>query len=383
MKNLKDLFLLDPDITYLNHGSFGACSRSVFETYQEWQRKLENQPCHFFISELLDELKTAREELGAFVNERPDNLVYIPNATFGINAIARSLPLEKNDEVLATDHEYGSCDYTWEYVCQKRNAKYIKQHIPLPLTSKEDFTDLFWQAVTPRTKVIFISHITSSTAQFFPVEEICARARKANIITVVDGAHTIGQVPLDLQKIGADFYVSNAHKWLCAPKGAAFLFARPEVQHLLEPLIISWGWKEDGELSTGKPFLDYYQWIGTNDLSSYLSVPAAIKFQKDNHWPSVRMECHELLKSALRNIEKLTGCPSTYSDDSFYHQMAVFQLPHIKDIKSYKTSLYEKYRIEIPSIIWNNSQFIRISVQGYNTQSDTDRLLEALKETIQ
>lgn len=382
MKNLKDLFLLDPDITYLNHGSFGACSRPVFETYQKWQKKLESQPCRFFFNELLDELKTARENLGAFVNANSENLVYIPNATFGINAIARSLPLEKGDEVLATDHEYGSCDYTWEYICQKRKAEYIRQHIPLPLTSKETFVDGFWQAVTPHTKVIFISHITSSTAQYFPVEEVCARARQANIITVIDGAHTIGQIPLDLQRIGADFYVGNAHKWLCAPKGAAFLFARPEVQHLLEPLVVSWGWKESGDLSTGIPFLDYYQWIGTNDLSAYLSVPAAIKFQKDNNWPAVRMECHELLKSALENIEELTGYPSMYSDDSFYHQMAIFQLPPIEDVKSYKTNLYKKYRIEIPSITWNDSQFIRISVQGYNTQSGVDKLLAALKETL-
>ena len=160
MKRFKDLFLLDSDITYLNHGSFGACSRPVFEVYQKWQEKLENQPCHFYVNELLDELKTARQELSKFVNESPDNVVYIPNATFGINAIARSLPFKRGDEILATDHEYGACDRAWKYICQKRETKYIQHHIPLPLPSRDIFVEQFWQAVTPRTKVIFVSHIT-------------------------------------------------------------------------------------------------------------------------------------------------------------------------------------------------------------------------------
>ena len=382
MKNFKDLFLLDPDITYLNHGSFGACSRPVFEVYQKWQRKIENQPVHFYCDELLDELKKARQELGKFVNETGDNVVYIPNATFGINAVARSLPLKKGDEVLATDQEYGACDRTWKYITQKREATYIQQPIPLPLTSTDVFVEQFWQAVTPRTKVIFISHITSATAQIFPVEEICARARKANIITVIDGAHTIGQLPLDLQKIGADFYVSNAHKWLCTPKGVAFLYARPQVQNLIEPLIASWGWGEDRQFASGSDFLDYFQWLGTNDLSGYLSVPAAIKFHNDNNWPAVQKKCHELLKSALKNIEEITGHPAMYNNDSFYLQMAIFQMPHINDITLYKTNLYKNYRIEIPSIIWNDSQFLRLSVQCYNSQSDIEKLLEALKKTL-
>lgn len=381
-KNFKDLFLLNPETVYLNHGSFGACSKPVFEVYQKWQRKLENQPCHFYLNELLDELKKARQELSKFINEAPDNVVYIPNATFGINAVARSLPLKKGNEVLATDHEYGACDRAWNYICKKRKATYIQQHIPIPLTSGDVFVEQFWQAVTPRTKIIFISHITSSTAQHFPVEEICTRARKANILTVIDGAHTIGQIPLDLHKIGADFYVSNAHKWLCTPKGVAFLYARPEVQNLIEPLIVGWGWGEDRQFTSGSDFLDYFQWLGTNDLSAYLSVPAAIKFQNDNNWPAIQKECHELLKSALKNIEEVTGYPSMYGNDSFYHQMAIFQLPHIDDIKSYKVNLYKNYRIEIPYIIWNDSQFLRLSVQCYTTQSDIEKLLEALKKTL-
>ncbi len=382
MKNLKEQFLLDPGITYLNHGSFGACPRPVFDEYQKWQCRLERQPVRFFVHEFLEELHKARMVLGEFVNADPDNLVYVPNVTFAVNVVAQSLPLQEGDEVLATDHEYGACDNMWQYICGKRNAGYIRHHIPLPLESSEAFLEQFLLAVTPRTKVIFLSHISSSTAHHFPVEEICQCAREKNIITLIDGAHTIGQVPLDLQKIDADFYTGNAHKWLCAPKGAAFLYARKEMQSHIRPLIVGWGWGENKEFTCGSPFLDYFQWMGTGDYSAYLSVPAAIRFQEENNWHKVREDCHTLLATALKDSERISGYPSMYRDGSFYHQMAVFQIPQQKDAKAFKTKLYKTYRIEIPVTMWNDLLFLRVSVQGYNTQANIDTLLDALKDIL-
>ncbi len=192
-------------------------------------------------------LHTAREALATYVGTQADQIVFVQNATLGVNIVARSLmlALEPGDEVLASDHEYGAADRTWRFLCGQHGIKYINQPIPLPLESDEEMLEQFWRGVTPRTRVIFISHITSPTALIFPVEKICRRAQAAGIITVVDGAHTPGHIPLHLDALGADYYAGNCHKWLCAPKGAGFLYARPQRQELLQPLIV--------ELGVGQP----------------------------------------------------------------------------------------------------------------------------------
>ncbi len=382
MNNFKKSFLLDPNIIFLNHGSYGACPKPVFEEYQQWQRKLEMQPLHFFNEILLPALHKARQKLAKHIHAPEDSIVFIPNATFGINAIARSLSLSNGDEILGTDHEYGACDKTWQFICNKTGAQYKKCPIQIPLISNELFIDQFWGAVTDRTKVIFLSHITSSTAHLFPIKEICARAHDAQIITVIDGAHALGQVSLNLQDIGADFYTSNAHKWLCAPKGAAFLYAREEMQRYMEPLIVSWGWGDERQFTTGSDFLDYYQWTGTNDYSAYLSVPAAIQFQEENNWPEVRKECHCLLSNALKSIEESTPCTSLYNDESFYCQMAITRLPRLENPDTFKRLLYTKYRIEIPVISWNDLHLLRLAIQCYNTQSDIENLITALHDLL-
>ncbi len=210
---LRELFLLDPEVVFLNHGSFGACPRPVFEVYQAWQRELEWQPVEFLqrrANTLLDE---ARTRLAAYVNATPDDLVFVPNATIGLNIVARSLPLQPGDEILATDHEYGALDLTWAHVCRKTGARYVRHQIPVPLTgTPEELADAFWAAVTPRTRVVFLSHLTSPTALIFPVAEICRRAREAGIVSIVDGAHVPGHLPLDLTAVGADAYSGNCHK---------------------------------------------------------------------------------------------------------------------------------------------------------------------------
>jgi isopenicillin-N epimerase len=381
--SIRDLFQLDPQVVFLNHGSFGATPKPVFEVYQAWQRRLEQQPVHFMVTELPGLLAEARAVLAAYINAQPDEIVYIPNATFGVNVIARSLELGPEDEVLTTDHEYGACNHVWSYLSQKRGFVYKQQSISLPITSAEEILEQFWQGVTARTKVIFISHITSPTAVRLPVEAICVRARETGILTLVDGAHTIGQIPLDMETIGADFYVSNAHKWLCSPKGSAFLYARREQQHLIEPLVVSWGWGEKGDISYGSDFLDYLQWMGTNDQSAYLSVPAAIEFQEKHQWAVVRQQCQSLLEQALHRIGNITGLAPPYPYSAgFYHQMAVAPLPKLADLPGFKSRLYDEYRVEVPCTQWRNQQFIRISVQGYNTQTDIDALVDALGELL-
>jgi isopenicillin-N epimerase len=343
---------------------------------------LERQPVYFIDKELPGFLEEARHALGGYVNAGENDLVYVPNATFGVNVVARSLNLSTGDEVLATDHEYGACIRTWQFMSQKRGFKIIQQPVPLPLSSSEDTLESFWKGVTERTRVIFISHISSPTAQRLPVEAICARAREAGIMTMVDGAHAPGQIPLDLQAIGADFYTGNGHKWLCSPKGSAFLYTRPERQSLIEPLVVGWGWGEDRVYSFGSDYLDYLQWLGTNDVSAYLAVPAAIQFQDENKWPIVREQCHALLEQAIRRICSLTGMRSIYQSDADYYQMAIAPIPFQGDLDGLKKRLLGEYRIEIQLIEWDNGHFIRVSVQGYNDQEDIDALLEALGEIL-
>ena len=379
MDDLASLFLLQPGVAFLNHGSFGATPRSVFADYQAWQERLERQPVQFLVNELPQQLAEARAALGHLVHAQADDLVFIPNATFGVNVVARSLALGPGDEVLATDHEYGACQNTWEFLSRKRGFRYVRQPIPVPLGSRDEIVAHYWQGVTPRTRVIFISHITSPTAVRFPVEEICRRAREAGILTLIDGAHSVGQIPLDLIALDADFYVSNAHKWLCSPKGSAFLYARRSVQPLVEPLVVGWGWGENRTIHFGSDYLDYLQWLGTNDLSAYLAVPAAIRFQEEHDWTAVRTRCQALLSETIDDLCRLTELETIYPDAGWFQQMAVAPLPRIKDLAALKTRLYEEYRVEVPLLEWNDRHFVRVSVQGYNSRSDIDRLLAALQ----
>lgn len=381
--SIKKHFLLDPNVIFLNHGSFGATPRIVFDDYQNWQYKLEQQPVRFIIRELFGHLKNARQKLGDYLCALADDLVLIPNATFGVNILARSLKLEENDEILTSDHEYGACDNAWTLCCQKTGASLVHQAIPLPIVSSEETVDLFWRGVTPRTKVIFISHITSPTALCFPVDEICKRARAAGIITVIDGAHAPGQMPLNLEALDADFYIGNCHKWMLGAKGAGFLYAKKKMQDMIEPLVVSWGWGKNSSYTTGSKFLDNLEWWGTKDPAASLSVPAAIQFQKEHDWPSVRQQCNTLLLEALQRIRELTGIPSVYPDGvGYFHQMAIAPLPQINNLAEFQAQLYDQYKIEIPCIKWNGDSFIRISIQAYNTLDDVDSLLNALDKML-
>jgi isopenicillin-N epimerase len=381
--NLKQFFLLDPSIHFLNHGSFGACPIPVFETYQEWQRRLERQPVRFLGREIYTLTLQARMALASYFNTSASNLVFIPNVTHGVNIISRSLELGPGDEILTTDHEYGACDYTWEFICKKTGAVYLRQPIHMPVRSAEEIVEGLWQGVTPRTRLIYLSHITSPTALRLPVEVVCARARQSGILTLVDGAHTPGQIPLDLTAIDADFYTGNCHKWMLSPKGAGFLYAQDEVQDLVEPLVVSWGYHATPLTTSGSRFIDTFAWWGTQDPAAYLSVPAAIQFMQEQVWDQVRQNCHALLTPAIQTICDLVKQAPLYPLDSdFYHQMAIAPLPPLTDIVPLQKQLYEKYRVEVPLIDWNGHKFVRISVQGYNTPADLEALIEGLADLL-
>ena len=376
LPDLADHFLLRRDITYLNHGSFGACPTPVFDTYQQWQRELEREPVDFLSRRVGGLLAAAREQLGAFVGADGRNLVFVPNATFGVNIVARSLELEPGDEILSTNHEYGAADRAWRFTCERRQVRYINHAISLPFTTPEAVVEQLWEGVTARTKVIFLSHITSPTAVILPVAAICARARAAGILTVIDGAHAPGQIDLDMDTIGADFYTGNCHKWLCAPKGAGFLYARPECQELLQPLVVSWGW--DSVKPSDSRFIDHFDWLGTHDPAAYLSVPAAIDFQRQHDWPGIRAACHELLSSIRSEVATRTGLPQICPDSSeWWAQMCVLPILPV-DFQELSRYLWSERHIEIPLTHWNGQRFVRVSIQAYNSPEDGTRLIDAL-----
>lgn len=375
-------FLLNPEVTFLNHGSFGACPRPVFEIYQDWQRQLEYQPVEFLGRRAVPLMADARARLAAHLNCAPDELVYFPNPTTAINMVARNLHLQPGDEILTTDHEYGAMDRTWRYVCQQAGAHYVQQPMPLPMTTHADFVTAFWAGVTPRTRVIFLSHITSPTALIFPVAEICRLARQAGLLCIVDGAHAPGQIPVDLTAIGADIYTGACHKWLMAPKGAAFLYVRPEAQHWLNPLVVSWGYAAEPGFGTGNPFLDYHEWQGTRDLAAFLTVPAAIDFQRQQNWDAVRERCYQFACEARRQINALTGLPPICPEgEGWFRQMFTARLPDV-DLDVLKVRLYEEYHIEVPLLRWQGGAFVRVSLQGYNTLADVETLLKGLNAVL-
>lgn len=379
MPSLKPLFLLNPEVIFLNHGSFGATPKTVFDAYQKWQSRMERQPVLFLGREFDGLLRESRVALGEYLNVDADDLVYIPNATHGVNIIAHSLQLRSGDEILTTDHEYGACDFTWDFICGKTGASYIHQPISLPVQGNDQIVEQFWQGVSPNTKAVYLSHYTSPTALRLPVQQICQRAKDAGILTIVDAAHAPGQIPLDLQELGADMVFGNCHKWMLAPKGSAFLYVRRELQNFIEPLIVSWGYGLKPEFSTGSRFVDVLQWTGTKDPAAALAVPAAIKFMQDHDWDEVRNQCHDLLRNAIERICELTNEPPVYPLNSgFYSQMAVAPLPR-SDLPALKMRLYDECKIEVPLIQWQDRQFIRISVQGYNSQEDVDALVNALQ----
>lgn len=382
-ENLARQFLIRDDVVFLNHGSFGACPRPVFAAYQEWQLELERQPVEFLGRNLTENMRGPRVALAAELGASPDNIVGLTNATLGLNIVAQSLDLKPGDQILTTDHEYSALEKTWAYVCRKTGAEVVSVSIPLPLTTADQFTETVIAGMTERTKVLFLSHITSPTALLFPIEAAIAEARKRGIWSVIDGAHTPGHIKLDLEAIGADFYAGNCHKWMMAPKGSAFLYARPEMQGLLNPLVISHGWtaqsKEPGAKGAfgNSPFIDEIEMQGTRDPAAWLAVSAALDYRRDNDWWDVSAHCQALAQDTARRLAAITGLPALSSPEFSAPQMVAMPIPEC-DVEWLKVALLEQYKIEIPVFKWQDHCIARVSVQGYNSKPQMDLLIEAL-----
>ncbi len=364
---MREHFLLDRDVVYLNHGAYGACPRRVFERYQAWQRELEREPVDFVSNRLGGLLEEARAALAGYVGAEPDDVTFVPNATTAVNMAARALDLRPGDEVLATDLEYGACDLTWKHVCARAGAHYIRAEIPLPL---DGVTDALLARRTERTRAVYVSHITSETGLLLPVEEIVARARGEGLTTIVDGAHAPGHVDLDLTALGADFYAGNCHKWLCAPKGSGFLHARKEWQERVDGAIVSWGYGEPAS------FISRTERQGTRDAAAYLAVSDAIAFVQEH---DVRDRCVALARDARAQLCKLLGT-EPLAPDACIRQLASVQLRRPEPELSRR--LFEEHRIEIPTMGPRRDDLLRLSVAMYTEREDVERLLDALPQLL-
>jgi isopenicillin-N epimerase len=375
---LKNDFLLNPEYRHLNHGSFGACPKPIFEDYQYWQLRLEQDPVQFFVHDGNKQLEISKQALAEYINCDKDDLVMTMNPSYAINIVAKSFPLEVGDEILATDHEYGALDRTWNYYCKKAGARYVQQEIPLGIQSKEEFLEHFWEGYSHRTKAIFISQITSMTATIFPVKEICERAKELGLITIVDGAHVPGHIPLDLSEIKADIYTGACHKWMLAPKGCAFLYITKEFQNDFDPLLISWGYESD--MPGKSKFLDYHQLQGTRDYSAFLTIPKSIEYLNDNNWWDVSARCKQMILDNYDDLCDIAGTkPIVPVSSEFLGQMCSVPVP-ISDPMELKSMLYDQYKIEIPVFQWKDQVFLRLSTQAYVDQEDVDFLKKSLKE---
>jgi isopenicillin-N epimerase len=381
---MREHFLLDPEVVFLNHGSFGACPKPVFAELQRWQLAMERNPVEFLGRRSALLLQAARQKLAAYLGAEVDDLVFVPNATTGVNTVAQSLALQPGDEVLSTDHEYGACDATWRHVCARTGAIYRRVPIPLPFEA-EHFVARLMAAVTPRTRLIFFSHITSTTALIFPVAALCAAARERGTATLVDGAHAPGQIGLNLAEVGADFYTGNCHKWLCAPKGAAFLHVRPEHQAAVHAPVVSWGYVagEDGgghtgfDAYVGKTLLERrLQWQGTRDIAAWLSVPAALDFLAAHDWPARRAECHARALALQARVLARNGLRSIARDEDF-GQMVPIPV-RCSEPEALRARLFDEHHIEVPVTQHAGQVFVRVSVQAYTSDAELLALENAL-----
>ena len=366
-------FLLRDDVVFLNHGSFGACPKPVFERYQAWQLELERQPVDFLLRRRAELMRRARARIAEYFNVHADEIVFVANATEGLSRALRSLRLEPGDEILTSDQEYGAVYRLLEFVAGRGGARVIRSRVQLPYATDEAFADALFADASPRTRAIVLSHIASPTSLIFPVDRICREARERGVITVIDGAHAPGQLDIDLAAIGADMYCGNFHKWLCAPKGSGFLHARPEFHAIIDPLVISHG------VYAGSDFIERNEWTGTRDIAAFLTAGSAIEYQRDHNWTAVRAECHQLARLAQRRLCQRYGLKPLSRNQ--FSQMVTIPLPDC-DVELTQRRLYQDYRIEAPLSRLDAGCRVRVSVQAYNTRDEIEGLIAALSALI-
>lgn len=375
-------FQLEPGLVFLNHGSFGAVPAAVERAASELRAAMERNPVEWLGRRSDELLAAARQRLAGFLGASPDDVVFFPNPTTAINMVVRSLRLAPGDEVLTTDHEYGACMRTWAKWCGETGTRLVVAPIAVPVADAGTLVDHIWSHVTERTRVLFISHLTSATALVLPVAALCERARQRGILTIVDGAHVPAHLDLDLGSLGADVYTGALHKWLCAPKGCSFLYATPRVQEWLQPLVVSWGWESDDP--SGSRFVDHHQWQGTRDLTPFLAVDAALRFAESFDWAAMRAQQHRMAVRARDAIDAIAGvppvCPGT---TEWLGQMAVGQLPVDVDTEALMQGLLTRHRIEARCHRWGHLALLRVSCAAYTTDDEIDALIGALPDEIE
>jgi isopenicillin-N epimerase len=392
---------LDPEVTFLNHGSYGACPTEVLAAQREWRDRLERQPVKFLSRELDGHLAAVRRAVGAFVGADPDDLGLIANATGGVNAVVRSLRFEPGDEILMTDHEYNAILNVALHVAARDGARVVVARLPFPAVSEDDVVERILAAASDRTRLAIVSHVTSPTALVFPIERIVQALDARGIDTLVDGAHAPGMVPLDLDALGAAYYAANLHKWVCAPKGAAFLHVRRDRQAGVRPATISHG--ANAPETRKARFRSEFDWQGTLDPTAWLAVPAALDTiggMVEGGWPAVMARNRELALEAGRAVAGVTG--TTMPPESMVGSMVALPLPAdgplggaaAEDQSSpleadpLQTAIYGRFAIEVPIGPWPVPaaespdpplRVIRVSIALHNDRDDVDRLVAALR----
>lgn len=389
MSRFRRHWLLRPGMRFLNHGSFGACPEPILDLQTRLRRELESEPVQFLWRRYEERLEPNRAALAAFVGARPRDVVFVTNATTAVNAVVRSYPLRPGDEVLTTNHDYNACHNVLVQTVRQARARLVVAPVPFPLRAGDEVVEAVLRAVTRRTRLALLDHVTSNTALVFPVARLVRELEARGVDVLVDGAHAPGMVPLDLGRLAPAYYTGNLHKWVCAPKGAAFLWAREDKQRRLEPAVISHGHNTP---RPGYPaFQDRFDWAGTFDPTPWFCVGAAIRWMADRMpggWPAVREANRELAVNArrllCRALEVEPPCP-----ERLLGSMATLPLPEpfqgrprTARIDPEQTRLYDEFGIEVPLIrtAGPERRWFRISAQLYNALEDYERLAAALRE---
>jgi isopenicillin-N epimerase len=388
---LAALWPLDRGVAFLNHGSFGACPTEILRHQAALRAEMETEPVRFLGRELDGRLDAAREALAAFVGADPGDLAFITNATGGVNAVLRSLTLSAGDDLLTTDHAYAACRNTLDYVAGRCGARVNVAVVPFPVSSDEAVVDAVLAKVTPRTRLALLDHITSPTGLILPIERLVAELARRGVETLVDGAHAPGMVALDLRALGATYYSANCHKWLCAPKGSAFLWVRRDRQADIHPLTISHG---ATAVRPGRSrFRLEFDWTGTQDPTAWLTVPKAIDYMGglvSGGWPALMARNHALALAARELLCVAAGTPPT-CPDQMIGSLAGVILPDSPTMETgwrvrdpLQGRLFDGWGIEVPIMRWPGApkRLLRISAQLYNSPEQYSHLAQALRDEL-